>query len=117
MARNFDNEFTVAYGTLTFRSVHWGYCQRKQLVNKTMACPFAAVLRRLLQRRGDSRGSARYRSPVFEAPVHDLPIMTSAQAMPTRTEVVRHLSMHREEALRVPHGLNRRIRRSRSRAG
>jgi hypothetical protein len=33
-------------------------------------------------------------SPVFEAPVHDLPLVTSLESMPTRTEVVRDLSMH-----------------------
>ena len=62
-----------------------------------------------LAHRSDSRDSARNLSPVFKTLVHDLPIVTSTQPMPTQAEMIRYRSVDKEEPpcvtdrLEVPH--------------
>ena len=61
---------------------------------------------RSLVRRGPVfQSSARDRFPIGKTPMHDLSIVPGAQSMPTRTKVIRHRSVHRQETLRVAHRL------------
>jgi hypothetical protein len=46
--------------------------------------------RSLVRRGAIFQSSARDRFPLDKAPMHHMPVMSSAQSMPTRTKVIRH---------------------------